>query len=234
LKTVRALVANVENLRLLAGGAANATGNALPNTLYAGAGDNVLDGAAGSDTASYAYAKAGVAANLGLAAAQATGGSGSDTLLNIENLTGSGFNDTLAGDGGGNALAGGAGNDTLIGNGGKDVLNGGAGADTFKYGGAADSGIAAALRDAVQDFSAAQGDKIDLAALDANAAAAGDQAFGALAQGAAFGGGFAAQASLFFDQSAQVLYGNNDADAAADFAIGLAGVGSLALTGFVL
>lgn len=123
MKTVRALVANVENLRLLAAGAANGTGNALPNTLYAGAGDNVLDGAAGSDTASYAYAKAGVAANLGLATAQATGGSGRDTLLNIENLAGGRFNDTLAGNGGGNVLNGGAGADKMAGGDGSDTYS---------------------------------------------------------------------------------------------------------------
>src|SRR5262249_54100934 len=36
-----------------------------------------------------------------------------DTLFNIENLTGSGFDDTLEGDGGANKLDGGAGTDTV-------------------------------------------------------------------------------------------------------------------------
>jgi serralysin len=48
-------------------------------------------------------------------AAQATGGSGSDTLISIENLTGSGFNDSLTGNAGNNVLDGGAGTDFLNG-----------------------------------------------------------------------------------------------------------------------
>ena len=66
--------------------------------------------------------------------AQATGGSGSDTLLRIENLTGSKFGDTLTGNAGANRLSGGAGNDTLIGGEGDDVLLGGEGNDTLSGG----------------------------------------------------------------------------------------------------
>ena len=51
-------------------------------------------GAAGSDTASYIDATAGVKVSLALAAAQNTIGAGTDTLFNFENLTGSNFNDT--------------------------------------------------------------------------------------------------------------------------------------------
>jgi Ca2+-binding RTX toxin-like protein len=91
------LTANVERLRLMLAGASNGTGNGLDNMLYAGDGNNVLDGAAGNDTVSYAFATAGVTVNLATAGAQATGGSASDTLISIENLTGSGFNDSLTG-----------------------------------------------------------------------------------------------------------------------------------------
>ena len=45
--------------------------------------------------------------------AQNTIGAGSDTLTNFENLTGSGFNDTLTGNASANILNGGAGNDTI-------------------------------------------------------------------------------------------------------------------------
>jgi Ca2+-binding RTX toxin-like protein len=42
------LGANVENLNLIAAGAVNGTGNALDNLIYAGAGNNVIDGAGGT------------------------------------------------------------------------------------------------------------------------------------------------------------------------------------------
>ncbi|AGK56966.1 hypothetical protein HYPDE_26428 [Hyphomicrobium denitrificans 1NES1] len=91
----------------------NGTGNSLANVITANAGNNVLDGGAGTDTASYATAMSGVMVSLGLTGAQATGGSGTDTLLNFENLTGSAYNDTLTGSAGvSNVLTGGAGNDT--------------------------------------------------------------------------------------------------------------------------
>ena len=62
-----ALGANVENGRIIASTAANLTGNGLKNVLYAGAGNNVLNGRAGSDTADYSYATSAVKVNLGLA-----------------------------------------------------------------------------------------------------------------------------------------------------------------------
>ncbi|MDH6170898.1 Ca2+-binding RTX toxin-like protein [Variovorax boronicumulans] len=122
----------VENLRINGAGALNATGNGLDNVLYAGAGNNTLDGAGGSDTASYLYASSAVAVSLANTAAQSTGGSGSDTLKNIENLQGGNFNDTLTGNASANVLDGSAGNDTLSGGAGNDtyLLGRGAGTDT--------------------------------------------------------------------------------------------------------
>jgi Ca2+-binding RTX toxin-like protein len=112
-------------------GASNGTGNALDNTLYAGDGNNVLDGAAGNDTVSYAFASAGVTVSLATAGAQATGGSGSDTLISIENLIGSGFNDNLTGNTANNVLDGGAGSDFLNGATGADTMLGGDGTDSY-------------------------------------------------------------------------------------------------------
>ena len=57
-----------------------------------------------------------------------TGDAAGDTYANIENLTGSGFNDTLTGDSGANTLDGGAGSDVLLGGLGADTLIGGTGA----------------------------------------------------------------------------------------------------------
>jgi Ca2+-binding RTX toxin-like protein len=80
---------NIENGRIMATGVANLTGNGLNNTLYTGAGNNTLNGSTGADTVSYTYANAAVVVSLASTTAQPTGSSGSDTLLNIENLTGS-------------------------------------------------------------------------------------------------------------------------------------------------
>ncbi|NDY92866.1 beta strand repeat-containing protein [Ideonella livida] len=123
---------NLEDGRLLSAGAANLTGNGLANVLYAGAGANVLDGAGGTDTVSYRHATAAVNVSLALSSAQATGGSGSDTLLNLENLGGSAFNDTLRGSTGANVLSGEAGNDSILAGGGNDLLRGDAGHDTLR------------------------------------------------------------------------------------------------------
>src|SRR5204862_1619984 len=74
---------------------------------------NVLDGGSGSDTASYGAALAGVTVSLGISGPQESYGGGIDWLQNIENVAGSSFDDTLAGNGVGNVLHGGGGNDTL-------------------------------------------------------------------------------------------------------------------------
>jgi Ca2+-binding RTX toxin-like protein len=143
------LPANVENLRLLSTGAANAAGNGRSNILFAGAGDNVLDGGAGSDTLSYIYAQSGVTVSLADPTSQATGGSGSDRLIGIENLTGSAFNDSLTGNGVDNVLRGKGGNDRLAGGGGNDLLDGGAGVDTLLGGGGNDVFVVDSLGDVV-------------------------------------------------------------------------------------
>ena len=124
------LAANVENLTLTGTGNINGTGNTLGNvltgnsgdnvltgldgndTLGGGAGDDTLDGGAGTDTASYAASSSGV--TVSLATGTASGGDAQgDTLISIENLTGSGLNDTLEGNGANNVLNGGAGTDTV-------------------------------------------------------------------------------------------------------------------------
>jgi Ca2+-binding RTX toxin-like protein len=77
--------------------------------------------------------------SLAIAGAQATGGSGSDTLLNLEGLAGSAFNDNLTGTAGNDLLYGGAGVDTLNGGAGQDVLDGQAGADSMVGGDGGDN-----------------------------------------------------------------------------------------------
>lgn len=102
--------------------------------LDGGEGNDALDGGGnnggkfGGDTAD--YSKATDAVIVDLFAGTATGGAGDDTLINIENIIGSVFSDTLIGDDfGANELYGGKGNDTLLGNDGNDILTGGLGND---------------------------------------------------------------------------------------------------------
>jgi Ca2+-binding RTX toxin-like protein len=99
--------------------------------LDGGAGNDVLTGGDGTDTASYVSATAGVTVSLALTTAQNTVGAGSDTLTTIENLSGSGFNDTLTGSSSANTINGGAGNDVINGGGGIDTLDGGQGSDVY-------------------------------------------------------------------------------------------------------
>jgi serralysin len=62
-----------------------------------------------------------VTVSLAIAGAQATGGAGSDSLIAIENLTGSALGDSLTGDALANVIDGGAGADTMIGGLGNDT-----------------------------------------------------------------------------------------------------------------
>jgi len=146
-----ALSANVENLGLTGDAAITGTGNGVANlltgngsanalsglggndsldggggddTLDGGSGDDTLDGGFGRDTASYAAASGPVSVSLTIVGPQATGSAGNDTLIGIENLTGSAYGDTLTGNSSDNVIEG---------LGGNDILDGGDGTDTVSY-----------------------------------------------------------------------------------------------------
>jgi parallel beta-helix repeat protein len=230
------LGSNVENLYINSAASANAVGNGLDNLLYAGSGDNVLDGRAGVDTVSYANATAGVTLTLSTSAQQNTGGSGLDTLKNIENLTASSFADVLSGNsnanvlegGGGNdSITGGAGDDRLSGGAGTDTLTGGTGADTYVFGSLDDMGVGA-LRDVINGFKTSESDKLDFSGLDAKPLTAGSDAFNFIGS-QAFGSDATGQ--LRFADG--VLYGSTNADATAEFEVQLVGVKELHAADFI-
>jgi Ca2+-binding RTX toxin-like protein len=120
------------------------------DTLTAASGGSVIDGLGGNDHL------------IGL--------SGNDTF------DGSAGNDRLEGAGGKDILRGGAGLDVLIGGSGADQLTGGTEADSFVFKAFAES-PAGSGRDVIQDFSHADGDLIDLSAIDANTKVSGLQHF---------------------------------------------------------
>ncbi|WP_447651536.1 retention module-containing protein [Pseudomonas abietaniphila] len=135
--------------------------------LFSGPGNDLLDGGAGNNTANYSLATAGVTVSTAELGPQHTGGAGTDTLVNIDNLIGSNFNDHLTGDQGNNILNGGLGNDVLNGGAGDDILiggpgnntlTGGPGSDTFQWQ-AGNTG-----HDTVTDFNFGL-DKLDLSQL---------------------------------------------------------------------
>ncbi len=136
------------------------------DTLNGGLGADRLVGNGNNDTASYASATSAVQVRLWNSdgtQGEATG----DQLIDMENLIGSTFNDTLAGDDGVNRVDGGAGNDILQTLGGADNLTGGAGDDTMTGGAGNDTFqffAAAPGADVITDFvaGAASGDVIRL------------------------------------------------------------------------
>lgn len=96
--------------------------------LDGGADDDLLDGGNGLDSINYHHSNDAVTVNLGTG--EASGGHAEgDTLVNVEYVRGSTYDDVITGDEGGNFLCGIGGDDALYGMGGDDVLRGAEGAD---------------------------------------------------------------------------------------------------------
>ena len=76
----------------------------------------------------------------------------------VDAIYGNRGNDTIFGGNGNDYIEGGAGNDILYGGAGADTLLGNLGADTFVF----ESASAFSNQDTVSDFSAANGDKLDI------------------------------------------------------------------------
>ncbi|MBW8727257.1 MAG: hypothetical protein JF625_19180 [Inquilinus limosus] len=110
-------------------------GGAGDDTLIGGAGADNLVGGGGIDTASYEGSLAGVNVSIGGNAFGISGDDAGDVISDdIENLSGSVFDDILGGTFTDNVLTGLDGNDRLFGGSGNDILRGGAGADRLDGG----------------------------------------------------------------------------------------------------
>ena len=95
------------------------------DTIFAGDGTNTYDGGGDIDTVDYSRAGVGVTVDLDTGNGQGHGsGDGTDTLISIENVTGSNQDDTITGSDVANVLMGGRGDDHLLGGGGRDTLYG--------------------------------------------------------------------------------------------------------------
>lgn len=150
---------------------------------------DVVDGGAGTDTlvVDASQARHGVTVTAGGAPSFAVRSVDGDFIIDAYNVeilafTGGEGADAATGGNSGERLFGGARSDTLSGGGGLDTLIGGTGGDVLTGGGAPDTFVFSAIGettnanpDLITDL--ANADLIDLSGIDADAFAAGDQAF---------------------------------------------------------
>ena len=235
---------NVENVALTGGLALKATGSGADNVLNGSTNSaaNQLIGLGGNDT--YFVGRFDVVVEVpgggadtvlttvaytlpAAAAVEVLRNATSDTGLT---LTGNTFGQTIAGSAGNDILAGGGGGDVLVGNGGTDSLTGGFGLDQFRFLLPGDSAVGAG-RDSVIGFVAAQGDRIDLSAIDANTLLAGDQAF--VFRGSAAFTGARGEIRLL-PLGADVIVQGTISGAVVAFEIRVAGLTTLAADDFIL
>jgi Ca2+-binding RTX toxin-like protein len=203
------LSANVEVLQVYATGVSG-TGNELDNEIYANFRPNTLDGGAGNDLV--------------------YGAGGNDTIhgsAGDDELHGGADQDVLFGDGDNDELFGEDGKDVLAGGLGVDVMYGGIGSDRFYFADAAESGAGRASADQIMDFSAADADRIDVSAIDADITTAGHQSFTFIGNENAFYG----VAQVRFNGG--FVEGDIDGDLNADFRIQV-NAPSLVATDFIL
>lgn len=198
-------------------------GSRLNDSLNGGGGFDILLGGMGSDKL---YGGAG---NDDL-----VGGEGSDFLYGgggSDLLQGNAGQDFLRGDAGRDFLEGGSGNDRLRGGIGTDDLEGGAGADRFIFDDGEFGGLSSSTADYIADFSRSEGDRIDLALVDAKSGGA-DDAFTFI--GTASFSGSAGQLRYYQSDGATFVAGDLNGDRVADFLIMVEGTLSLSAGDFLL
>jgi Ca2+-binding RTX toxin-like protein len=215
-------------------GADAMTGGLGDDTYYVDdAGDTTVELAGqGTDLirASLSWIMGGNIENMLLDGSGNIDGTGND-LINA--ITGNAGNNTLDGGAGDDVLKGGNGADILIGGAGSDILVGGAGADTFTVLQASvrQSHLGGILEvDTVNDLIAAQGDRLDLSAIDADSNAAGDQAFTLVGNFSHHAG----EMTLSFSAGITLLTLDVDGDGSADYRMKISGDVHLDSGGWIL
>ncbi|HEV2747786.1 MAG TPA: sulfatase-like hydrolase/transferase [Allosphingosinicella sp.] len=210
-------------------------GSGLANRIEGGAGEDTLRGQSGSDALHGGDDKDLLFAGFGN---DSVNGEGGDDLLfgelGNDAVDGGGGRDRLLGQEGADTLAGGDGNDVLRGGIQKDMLTGGAGTDQFVFE-PGDAGATTAAADRVADFTRADGDRINLRAIDADSATpAVDDRFRFIGAGAFSGDGAGGELRYRIVQGNSYIEGDTNGDGAADFVIRLDGAHALVAADFVL
>jgi Ca2+-binding RTX toxin-like protein len=193
--------------------------------LTGGLGFDRISGNEGIDTVNYRYSTVGFDISLTLGTANG-GAADTDNLIDIENVWGSNFNDSIEGTnarnvitgyggndyivglGGDDDLYGGNGDDVLVGGLGADLIDGGQGFDSAEYAGST-AGVAINLSTGLGVGGEAAGDRFyDIEKLVGSVYA--DQLTGNFASNQFFGLG--GQDTLNGDLGNDQLYGGDDAD----------------------
>lgn len=143
-------------------------------------------------------------------------------------LAGGGAADLLLGGVGRDRLSGGDGNDRLVGQRGQDRLTGGLGADSFIF---ADGNAVRASGDRITDFRLAEGDRIDLTAIDAKVGNIRFDHFTFITEAFSNTKG---ELRLEVGLAGTKVQGDVDGDGVADFVLTLQGVSGLDATAFIL
>jgi Ca2+-binding RTX toxin-like protein len=222
---------SVEIVSNHSGGALTITLNAFANTYGGSAGIDTVMLSDGQDSA---YGRAGNDIFLGESGNDYLFGQEGDDVLDggegLDRLYGGSDGDALSGGAGNDILYGEAGTDTLTGDTGVDFMSGGAGADSFVFA-SGDSGATLAMADRIIDFSNAQGDVIDLSAIDA-VNGDDDDAFAFI--GSAAFGSIAGQLRTEVIGGNTYVQGDTNGDGVADFIIRLDGNVALSSGDFFL
>lgn len=248
-------VANIMNgnarANILSGGSGNDTLNGFDGAdqLRGGLGNDTMTGGAGNDRyvvndltdilaegagadvdTVVSYVDWTLAVNFENLTLISTAANGTGNAVR-NNIAGNNVANVLSGLGGDDSISAQGGNDTLYGGTGRDTLTGGLGADSFVFDDGHFVGGTVGTADRIRDFSRAQGDRIDLSAMDAVTGGA-DNVFAFI--GTAAFGGIAGQLRYELLSGNTYVSGDLNGDSVADFMLRVDGTAALVATDFFL